>query len=718
MKINKKGKIQDKYIGNKNNINNKDISKKEKSQNILEFENNIEIRKISLPIRKNCFNSPKRKKLIIKNSESSNNNNKIIEEENIYFSFGKIKPEITNKDKYIESQKIIPNFDFEKNKNNILTEKNELNHENVSLNDANIIKRKKNNIPKPSIKNNNNKSSINLDMEKINYTLRNNDFLSNNIINKNNSIMPLTSLLNKCCTNKDEKDMKAIEEFMGNFKNKERSESLQKALNMYKRYKSLSKLNSPNKLNNSCCELNNVKNSLVNQKSEQNFLQQQRSEENLFAKKKINKKLVKVNYDIKNNNENNYYYESHQNKNNVKSNYNINNSEKKVKKYFLRKVIREEKCYRDKNGNIHVVDYKQSLIKDDKPIFNLKKNVNGKLIKKDLSHKCFKIHKISSNKPLDLKNNNKKINVEINQINNIKSYNNINNFSSINNYNNINNKNIEDKNNIYSRNNNSNKLRIINLSKRMGENDLNNRNLNNSKKCRQKIKLVKYTTNNNNIINNNKINKLPLDKINYYTVNNANSIQRNFSFQNLYHYNKYNNNNQSFYYPKNANLINNQLKVVPKRNYDYPKYNNNTDNFDNLNKNCEFNNIYYKENIYPETDRTYSLNRNNSNCSFFESKSISNNKKHHKVLKNSNSYIIFKRNGEYEIDYIKDKTYNNYNNQSNNNNYCDEIKINQNNLFNKKIISNNYYNNNEYNNNNRYINYYEPDKIYYYNHPK
>ena len=614
MKINKKGKIQDKYIGNKNNINNKDISKKEKSQNILEFENNIEIRKISLPIRKNCFNSPKRKKLIIKNSESSNNNNKIIEEENIYFSFGKIKPEITNKDKYIESQKIIPNFDFEKNKNNILTEKNELNHENVSLNDANIIKRKKNNIPKPSIKNNNNKSSINLDMEKINYTLRNNDFLSNNIINKNNSIMPLTSLLNKCCTNKDEKDMKAIEEFMGNFKNKERSESLQKALNMYKRYKSLSKLNSPNKLNNSCCELNNVKNSLVNQKSEQNFLQQQRSEENLFAKKKINKKLVKVNYDIK--------------------------------------------------------------------------------------------------------NNNKKINVEINQINNIKSYNNINNFSSINNYNNINNKNIEDKNNIYSRNNNSNKLRIINLSKRMGENDLNNRNLNNSKKCRQKIKLVKYTTNNNNIINNNKINKLPLDKINYYTVNNANSIQRNFSFQNLYHYNKYNNNNQSFYYPKNANLINNQLKVVPKRNYDYPKYNNNTDNFDNLNKNCEFNNIYYKENIYPETDRTYALNRNNSNCSFFESKSISNNKKHHKVLKNSNSYIIFKRNGEHEIDYIKDKTYNNYNNQSNNNNYCDEIKINQNNLFNKKIISNNYYNNNEYNNNNRYINYYEPDKIYYYNHPK
>ena len=709
MKINKKGKIKSKYIENKNNINNNDINIKEKNQ--INLENNIEIRKISLPKKKNCFISPKRKKLIIKNTESSNNNNNI-EEESIYFSFGKIKPEKTNKDKYLESKS---NFDLEKNKKNILTEKNFINHENVSpsLNDKNNNKRKKNNIPKPSIKNNNNISSINLDMEKINSTLRNNDFL-NIKMNNNNSIMPLTNLFNKCWSNKDEKDIKAIEEFMGKFKNKERSESLQKALNMYKRYKSLSKSNSTNKLNNSCCELKNVKNRLVNQASEQNLLQKQRSEENLIDKKKINKKLIRINYDTKNNNNNNYYYVSNSNKNNIKSNFNMNNSEKKVKKYFLRKVIREEKCYRDKNGNIHVVDYKQSLIKDDKPIFNLKKNLNGKIIKKDLSHKCFNINKISSKKPLDLQNNNKKINVEINQINNIKSYNNINNFSSINNYNNINNKNNEEKNIIYSRNNNPNKLRIINLSKRMVENDLNNKNQNNSKKYQQKIKLVKYAMNNNN---KNKLNKLPLDKINYYTVNNANSFQRNFSSQNLYHlrdnYSQYNNNDQSLYYLKNSHLVNNQFKIITKRNYDFPKNNNNTDNFDKLNENYEINNIYYKENKYPETDRTLALNRNNSNCSFYESKSLSNNK-NKKILKNSNSYIIFKRNGEYEIDYIKDKTYN-YNNESNNNNY-NEININQNNLFNKKLISNNYYNNNNYNNNsNNYVNYYETNKTVYYN---
>ena len=270
--------------------------------------------------------------------------------------------------------------------------------------------------------------------------------------------------------------------------------------------------------------------------------------------------------------------------------------------------------------NIHVVDYKQSLIKDDKPIFNAKNNFNGKIIKKDLSHKCFKINKISNKKPLDFKNNNKKINVEINQINNIKSYNNINNFNSINNYNKINNKNNEEKNIIYSRNNNSKKLRIINLSKRMVGNDLNSYNHNNSKKYKPKIKLVKYTTNNNI----NKINKLPLDKISYYTFNNDNSIQKNFSFQNLYHfkdnYNKYYN-NQCFYYPKNVNLINNQFKNIPKRNYDYINYKNNTDNYDKLNKNYEFNNNYYKEN-YHETDRTYFLNRNDSNCSFYESKSL------------------------------------------------------------------------------------------------
>ena len=697
MKINKKGKIQEKYIGNKKNINNKDMNKTEKNKNILELENNIEIRKISLPIRKNCFNSPKRKKLIIKNLESSNSN-KNIEEENIYFSFGKIKPEITNNNKYIESKKIIPNVDIRKNKNNNLTEKNYVNQENVSLNETNYNKRKKNDIPKPCIKNNNNISSINLDMEKINSTLRNNDFLNKKINNKNNCIMPLTNLFNKCCSNRDEKDMKAIEEFMVNFKNKERSESLKKALNMYKRYKSLSKSNSTNKLNNSCCELKNVKNTLANQTSAQNLLEHQRSEENLISKKRINKQLVRINYNSNNNNNNNYYYESNNN-NNIKSNNNINNSEKKVKKYFLRKVIREEKCYRDKNGNIHVVDYKQSLIKDDKPNFNIKTNLNRKIIKKDLSHKCFKINKISTKKPLDLKNNNKKINVEINQINNIKSYNNINNFSSINNYNNNN-----EKNNIYSRNNNSNKLRIINLSKRMVENDLNNKtqNINNSNKYQQKIKLVKYTTNNNN-----KINKLPLGQINYYTVNNANSIQRNFSYQNLYHFkgnnNEYNN-NQRLYYQKNAHLINNQFKAIPKRNYDYLKYNNNTD--------YEYNNKYYKENIFPETDRTYVLNRNNSNCSFYESKSLSNNKKH-KILKNSNSYIIFKRNGEYEIDYIKDKT-NNYNKASNNN-YYNEINLNQNNLFNQKIISNNYYNNNDYDNNNKYINYYDSGQMHYYN---
>ena len=91
-----------------------------------------------------------------------------------------------------------------------------------------------------------------------------------------------------------------------------------------------------------------------------------------------------------------------------------NNNIKDEKKYFLRKVVREEKCYMDKDGKIHVVDFRQSLIDDkNKNKLNTKKN-----LKKNKLQKSYK-------------NKNKKINVEINQINNINSYNNIGDIHSI-----------------------------------------------------------------------------------------------------------------------------------------------------------------------------------------------------------------------------------------------------------------------------------------------
>ena len=653
MKIHIKEKTQENFIQSKNYTH---MNKKIIKSNNIELNNNNEIKKISLPTRKNCFGSPKRKKLIISKTDSfqSNTNNNFInnKDENIFFSFGKIKPEnkIRNNNINSEQNKLSPKF----NKNNVLTDKNFINNENISLNtnESSTKKRKKYIIPKPNIKKNCFNYGNNLNMEKIDTLVKNDE---KNFIKYNNKT--LNETFYSCNKGKEEKDLKVIEEFMGNFKNKDRSESLKNALNMYKRYKSLSNLNSDNKLNNSCCELNSLENKLTMQKSE----------ENLLAKRKLIKRINenKIIKNIKNNinsiNNKNIY----NNKNNFNSNQNINtnnNEKNKIKKFFLRKIIREEKCYRDKNGNIHVVDFKQSLINDeDKPIFNK----NKKLIKKDLSHECFQVKKIQNNNQINNINNNKNRNTEFDK--------------------------------------NSNKLRIINISKRQN-NKKYQKNTKNFIKP-QKIKIIKYTnkSNNfsNNIVNNNKIKKLPLDKFDYININ---PIQRNHSYQNIYNihedkyninqkYNEYNSNYNKFY---NNNIIykyahNTNYDLSRNKNYKYKIYTNKY-NYNNIYN--EYNGNYYKKESYPESDRTILLNRNNSNCSFYESKSISKDKP--KILRHNNSYIVFKSNGNNYIDYIKNANYN-----TNNPNYYNE-NIN----FNNNIVYDNMRFNNDFNNN-KYINYYE-----------
>ena len=120
MKIHKKEKPQENFIQSKNYTH---MNKKIIKSNNIELNNNNEIKKISLPTRKNCFGSPKRKKLIISKTDSfqSNTNNNFInnKDENIFFSFGKIKPEnkIRNNNINSEQNKLSPKF----NKNNVLT---------------------------------------------------------------------------------------------------------------------------------------------------------------------------------------------------------------------------------------------------------------------------------------------------------------------------------------------------------------------------------------------------------------------------------------------------------------------------------------------------------------------------------------------------------------------------------------------------------------------
>ena len=171
-----------------------------------------------------------------------------------------------------------------------------------------------------------------------------------------NNIEPLTktfSFNKENSLDNNEKSLEIIEKFADNFKNKERSESLKNVLNMYKRYKSLSSMTNKNKFDNSYSSIHIIKNKSYYQKKESAFLNAlKRNENNQKLLNKINSIPISFN--------SNYITENNENINNI----NIAKENNNNRKYFLRKVVREEKCYMDKNGKIHVVGYKQTLIDD------------------------------------------------------------------------------------------------------------------------------------------------------------------------------------------------------------------------------------------------------------------------------------------------------------------------------------------------------------------
>lgn len=428
--------------------------------------------------------------------------------------------------------------------------------------------------------------------------------------NKNNNIDSLTktfSFKKDHSFNNNEKSWELIEKFADNFKNKQRSESLKNVLNMYKRYKSLSSLSNKKKLNNSFSSMTIVKNKSSYKKGENNIFNSINIIENTKKIEDIKEPISNTTKKIKNENIHN------------KENLNIlnskieknNNNIKDEKKYFLRKVVREEKCYMDKDGNIHVVDFKQSLI-DDKKKLNTKKNVR--------KNKLQKIYK----------NKNKKINVEINQINNINSYNNIGDIHSIKDLKKFkNNKNNYENNkyhNLTERNGLDN-LRIIGCSKKNSENNSNykyyeNKLANISKKIDKKI------------INNN----TSFDRVTHRTVH---SFGKNYSI-----YYSYNNNNPDFNIDKNIDI--NQYNMNLQNQNNYGCYN--------------INGYNYKNHYNPYNDvRVFTSN--NDNCSFYESKSFSNYKD--KILKNNNDNVQFYRNNIFDINYT--------NNPDNENLYVEDL---------------------------------------------
>ena len=397
--------------------------------------------------------------------------------------------------------------------------------------------------------------------------------------------------------NNNEKSLELIEKFADNFKNKQRSESLKNVLNMYKRYKSLSSLSNNKKLNNSFSSMTIVKNKSSYKKGENNIFNSINIIENI---KKIDDDNKHISNSTKKINIDNIHNKENLNILNAKTEKNNNNVDKDDKKYFLRKVVREEKCYMDKDGKIHVVDFRQSLIDDkNKNKLNTKKN-----LKKNKLQKSYK-------------NKNKKINVEINQINNINSYNNIGDIHSIKDLKKYKtNKNIYENNkyhNLTQRNELDN-LRIIGLSKK------NSASKSNYKYYENKLANVSKKID-KNIINNN----TSFDRVTHRTVH---SFGKNYSI-----YYSYNNNNPD-------------LNIV--KNLDANRYNMNLQN-----QNCygcnNINGYTYKNNYNPYNDGMI-FAQNNDNCSFYESKSFSNYKE--KILKlNNNNNVQFYRNNIFDINY-------------------------------------------------------------------
>ena len=591
------------------------ISKNKENKNPNKAENAIKEIKIKIE-KKNDIKKiylPSRKKNIILNQKNYMNNNAYLLSEN--------NNERANKNLIFLKKKNSPS-NGKNLKYNIKTERNHL---------KSLQKKKK------LLKISTNDELFYIYRNKLdNYIQR-----PNKMTFSKNSIEPLTktfSFNKENSLDNNEKSLELIEKFADNFKNKERSESLKNVLNMYKRYKSLSSMTNKNKFDNSYSSIHIIKNKSYYQKKENEFLNEMKR--NIY-----NQKLLSKINSIPFSNSINNIPENKENINDINATKNKkeNDENKKKRKYFLRKVVREEKCYMDDKGKIHVVDYKQSLIDDkNKNKLNNKKKEKNKATQKNIKNK-----------------KEKKINVEINQINNINSYNNISNINSLKNLK-KNKKNIgnifdnEEYHNLTERNEAGN-LCMIDISRKI------NKKNPNFKYYENKIKLLPKKLD-ENILNNNNVS---FDRISHRTVH---SLGPNYSYQIPY-------NNHSIY----------NDKIIDFKKY----YNGNLSNqFNNLeyNNNININEYNYKNNYDPYYINSNIFAQNNNNCSYYESKSFSNYKD--KILRHNNSHIEFFRNNIFDENYT--------NNSNNDNDYlCDNL--NNKTFFNSYYIENSDINN--YNNN-------------------
>ena len=621
------------------NLNNQIINKLDDYTEVIPQK--IENKKKSMQFEENNLNL----NLTLKNENIEENCNI----QNLDFSFGK---------------------DFQKNKIN----ETSMNDKVYTLNDDINI-----NVGYNISKNDDKKANINYNYSKNEKSFKNNEHIEKReIYSDNYSNHHQAESISSVMDNIDGfKNMKLIKEkFVNGFKNKERSESLEKALEFFDKYSNNSRIF---KLNHSFSNINDnhnrsftkqIMNGIENiAKNKSNYYQN--NKKNSFTKLKIahilkNSSYIPFNKNISNtiNNINNnkkiilkkiINRKKGQNKGYTQDKiYSLKNEKKKG--FYIRKVVREEKYFIDDSGKEKIIGIKQSIIdsKEKNNYLTEEKNINeisNSVINYKNKNKTLLNKKKFTEYIIKEKNQSKKEKIDDNKVLPLQGKNFPNNFNNRNigiNIDLINNKTIQ--------NDNTNNIKIvINKINKINANPKINLNF---------VKKYKNSNTNNNIQNNisssakinknfNNINKIEfynnkafhlikVDKFKNETITNEyrqKRINSNLSnYQNSIPYNSNKNNNISI------DKISNKIKPKIKdklRIVKCEKFDGNEGNIKNgkqlqkqiLGKNY----IYINSNSRAIIQNRHSKIPNKRNYSYKEVRNISNNSK--SLVFNSNNDI-------------------------------------------------------------------------------
>ena len=533
-------------------------------------------------------------------------------------------------------------------------------------------------------------TNVNSFKNKLNNTFNQDIFDKKNVFSENLSSYQFTDSLSNYNIEENKKLKLIREKFVSNFKNKNRSTSLQKALQFFEKYQNYQKFN----LNHSFSNLKDIpfKNLITQNTDSLSFLDNKKENKKINKNISVFNKLENNDNNKKNENINIINNDLKMKKGNILKTFNIKINNKKLilkkiisrkkgqnkkltnlksdkkKGFYIRKVIREEKYFVDDDGKEKIIGIKQSTfdsqeknIKKDlatkKSLSNnnnltlLNKKKFAEYIKEKISNKKDNKSILFQNKNPNNLNKNIKINTDF--INNNKQI-------SVDNRNNI--KIVINK--INKLNSNPKiKLNIIKKYKNKEQNYLNSKENDNENTALKTevndhnafhlIKIDKFKGENKleykplltNINLNTYQDREILNKLKFLKCEKVDKLQHHTLDKKII------NSNKNIYF-SNPKLIPQKTKKRNIRNHSYKEIRNLSNNKDNHSSNREIidnknkfltielnNNNKYKFKQIPNKN---SPNKNKKNHTFYESKSFSSKKKTIKKLKPNEKQKIMK----------------------------------------------------------------------------